>query len=43
MVSRFTLIFWRWMVVLHDRLHDARNKMMEAEFDDANMFYTDND
>ena len=26
MVSRFSLIFWRWVVVLHDQLHDARDK-----------------
>ncbi len=39
MVSRFTLIFWRWVVVLHDRLHDARNKTMETEFDDTNVSY----
>ena len=26
MVSRFSLIFWRWVVEVHDRLHDARDK-----------------
>ncbi len=39
MVSRFTLIFWRWVVVFHERLHDARNKVMETEFE-GNMTYT---
>lgn len=26
MVSRLSLIFWRWVVVFHDRLHTARDK-----------------
>jgi hypothetical protein len=26
MVGRIRLIFWRWVVVLHDRLHTARDK-----------------
>ncbi len=33
MVSRVSLIFWRWVVVFHDGLHDARNKVQEAEAD----------
>ena len=39
MVSRLSLIFWRWVVVAHDRLHDARDKAMEADFDE-NVTYT---
>ncbi len=26
MVSRLSLIFWRWVVEVHDRLHTARDK-----------------
>ncbi len=32
MVSRVSLIFWRWVVVLHDRLHDARDKATDEAF-----------
>ena len=39
MVSRLSLILWRWVVEIHDRLHDARDKLMEAEFDDANAVF----
>lgn len=34
MVSRFSLIFWRWVVVLHDRLHDARDKVIRENWVD---------
>ena len=32
MVSRLTLIFWRWVVVFHDRLHTARDKAIGEAF-----------